>query len=83
MRVLRSSSSAHPLEVVLLLKSDICRRVAKLTDATVQFGLVPTDHWIQPSWINETKASASREKMAKDGVIYGGALSTLDLVHVS
>lgn len=52
-----------------------CRRVAALTDATVQFGLVPADHWTQPQWINETKASAARESMAKNGVIYGGVSS--------
>jgi Glycolipid 2-alpha-mannosyltransferase len=51
--------------------------VAALTDATVQFGLVPADHWTQPPWINETKASAARESMANNGVIYGGASSTL------
>ncbi|KAF8238655.1 glycosyltransferase family 15 protein [Tricholoma matsutake] len=48
------------------------KRVAALTAATVQFGLVPADHWTQPSWINETKASAARESMAKNNVIYGG-----------
>ena len=56
---------------------DVCRRVAALTDATVQFGHITDDHWIQPSWINETKASAARDSMAKNGVIYGGILSTL------
>jgi alpha 1,2-mannosyltransferase len=53
--------------------SDVCRRVAALTDATVQFGLVPKEHWVQPSWINETQAAANRESMAKNNIIYGGA----------
>ena len=48
-----------------------------LTDATVQFGLISEEHWKQPSWINETKASAARDSMAKNGVIYGGILSYL------
>jgi hypothetical protein len=51
--------------------------VAALTDATVEFGLIPNDNWVQPSWINETKAAAARESMAKNGVIYGGASSIL------
>ena len=59
-------------------------RVSELTDAEVQFGLIPNDHWVQPNWINETKASAAREKMIKDNVIYGGmsqaSLSTFYLV---
>lgn len=28
-------------------------RVSALTDAEVQFGLVPADQWYQPDWINE------------------------------
>lgn len=51
--------------------------MAVLTDAPIQFGLIPVDHWIQPLWINETKASAARESMAKTGVIYAGASFTL------
>jgi len=49
-------------------------RVTALTDATVQFGHITDDHWKQPPWINETKASAARESMAQNQVIYGGSL---------
>ncbi|KAF9464717.1 glycosyltransferase family 15 protein [Collybia nuda] len=49
-------------------------RVTKLTDATVQFGLIPKEHWNQPDWIDEKKATASREDMVKNGVIYGGSV---------
>ena len=48
------------------------RRVSGLTDATVEFGLIPPDHWHQPDWIDEEKASAARDAMAKNNVIYGG-----------
>jgi hypothetical protein len=51
---------------------DICRRVTELTDSNVQFGLIPRDHWYQPDWIDETKATAAREDMIKNQVIYGG-----------
>lgn len=49
-------------------------RVTELTDAHVQFGLIPSNHWNQPSSINETKATESREKMVAGNVIYGGSV---------
>lgn len=48
------------------------RRVTELTDANVEFGLIPKDHWYQPDWIDEEKASAARKDMEKNQVIYGG-----------
>src|SRR6266403_290179 len=58
------------------------RRVTELTDATVEFGLIPHDHWYQPDWIDEEKASAAREQMAKNNVIYGGThKSWVSLAH--
>ncbi|KAN0133778.1 glycosyltransferase family 15 protein [Lactarius tabidus] len=50
-------------------------RMSGLTDATVEFGLIPSEHWQQPDWIDETKATASREEMVKNNVIYGGSVS--------
>ncbi|KAG6850989.1 hypothetical protein H0H93_004476 [Arthromyces matolae] len=47
------------------------KRVSKLTDAKVEFGLIPREHWVQPDSIDETKASAAREDMSKNNVIYG------------
>ncbi|KAF8478666.1 glycosyltransferase family 15 protein [Russula ochroleuca] len=49
-------------------------RVTELTDATVEFGLIPPHHWHQPDWVDEQKASAAREDMEKNNVIYGGSL---------
>ncbi|KAG7092471.1 hypothetical protein E1B28_008823 [Marasmius oreades] len=49
-------------------------RVSRLTDADIKFGLIPHDHWYQPSWIDEEKAKASREDMVKNNVIYGGSV---------
>ncbi|EAU88529.2 alpha-1,2-mannosyltransferase [Coprinopsis cinerea okayama7 len=48
------------------------KRVSELTDAKVEFGLIPKDHWNQPDWIDEEKATKAREAMAKANVIYGG-----------
>ncbi|KAJ3507873.1 hypothetical protein NLJ89_g6058 [Agrocybe chaxingu] len=50
------------------------KRVSELTDSKVEFGLIPHDHWYQPEWIDEARATESREKMVKDNVIYGGSV---------
>lgn len=50
-------------------------RIRDLTDSSVEFGLVPKEHWYQPDWIDEKKASESREKMMANNVIYGGECS--------
>jgi len=50
------------------------KHVSALTQAQVEFGLVPNDHWVQPSWIDEEKATEARENMVKDNVIYGGSV---------
>ena len=48
------------------------RRVSVLTDSKMEFGVIPHDHWFQPDWIDESKASAERKQMESEGVIYGG-----------
>jgi alpha 1,2-mannosyltransferase len=53
----------------------IRRRVRALTDVKIEFGLIPADHWYQPSSIDEQRASAIREDMVKNNVIYGGMVS--------
>ena len=61
-----------------------CRRVLALTDAPVEFGVIPGEHWNQPDWIDEERALESRKKMKHDGVMYGGASSavhTLTAAH--
>lgn len=52
------------------------RHISALTEAEVEFGLIPKEHWIQPPWIDEEKASAAREDMVKQNVIYGGTGSS-------
>ncbi|KAF8350696.1 glycosyltransferase family 15 protein [Amanita rubescens] len=49
-------------------------RVSALTDARVEFGLILPEHWNQPSWINETKATEERNNMVAHNVIYGGSV---------
>ncbi|TFK78397.1 glycosyltransferase family 15 protein, partial [Polyporus arcularius HHB13444] len=50
-------------------------RVSNVINGEVTFGLVPHEHWYQPDWINETLATAGREKMVADNIIYGGSVS--------
>ncbi|KAK7030874.1 hypothetical protein VNI00_013984 [Paramarasmius palmivorus] len=51
------------------------RRVSNVISSTVEFGLIPKEHWYQPDWIDESRATAGRKKMEEEGVIYGGSLS--------
>ncbi|KAJ7453387.1 glycosyltransferase family 15 protein [Mycena latifolia] len=41
------------------------RTISALTTASVQFGLIPPEHWYQPLWIDEEKASVARNRMGK------------------
>jgi len=50
------------------------RRTREVTDAPVSYGLIPRDHWYQPDSIDEEKATAAREQMVKNNVIYGGSV---------
>lgn len=44
-----------------------------VTYSQVEFGVIPHDHWFQPYWIDEDKASKARKQMEENNVIYGGA----------
>lgn len=48
------------------------RRVSVLTSAKMEFGLIPTEHWYQPDWIDEERATKARDQMVAEDVIYGG-----------
>jgi Glycolipid 2-alpha-mannosyltransferase len=52
-----------------------------LTDAHVEFGLIAPEQWHQPDWIDEEKASAAREDMVRNNVIYGGAFFLIVLLN--
>jgi alpha 1,2-mannosyltransferase len=54
--------------------NDFKKRVSEITDSKVEFGLIPSEHWNQPKWINETRATEARENMLKNNVIYGGSV---------
>lgn len=51
------------------------RRVGNLIGAAVHFGQIPQEHWHQPDWIDETRATNARNKMVEDNIIYGDSVS--------
>ena len=40
-----------------------------------EFGLIPSEHWSYPEWIDVPKADEARKAMEEKKVIYGGSLS--------
>lgn len=50
------------------------KQMNSIIGSSAEFGLIPHDHWYQPASIDETRASAAREKMIKNQVIYGGSV---------
>ncbi|KAK7448081.1 hypothetical protein VKT23_013838 [Stygiomarasmius scandens] len=50
-------------------------RLSVLTSSRMEFGVIPRDDWVQPGWIDEEKATAGRNKMVQENVIYGGSVS--------
>ncbi|KAJ3771276.1 glycosyltransferase family 15 protein [Lentinula raphanica] len=54
---------------------DFKKRISVLSDAKMEFGTIPREHWYQPSSIDEEKAEAGRNRMVEQGIIYGGSVS--------
>jgi len=53
---------------------EFIRRVRLLTNAKIQFGLIPAENWHQPDWIDEQRAEEGRNKMVEKNIIYGGSV---------
>jgi hypothetical protein len=51
---------------------DFKRRITNIISGTVEFGLIPREHWYQPEWIDDERAVETRRKMKEDNIIYGG-----------
>jgi len=47
---------------------------SNIISTTAEYGLIPHDHWFQPDWIDEEKATKERKTMEKENVIYGGSV---------
>lgn len=47
-------------------------KISELTDAKVEFGLIPKEHWSIPKWIDEKRFRRRLNEMDNMGVPYGG-----------
>ncbi|KAI5165810.1 alpha 1,2-mannosyltransferase [Nematocida sp. AWRm79] len=54
---------------------DFKKEFTSLTGNPVEFGIIPTEHWSYPVWIDKKKAKERRDIMQKDNVLYGGSES--------
>ena len=54
-----------------------------LTPSQVEFGLIPREHWFQPDWIDEEKATKGRADMVEKGIIYGGSVPYRNMCRFS
>ncbi|KAJ9088680.1 hypothetical protein DSO57_1020733 [Entomophthora muscae] len=54
---------------------EFMKNVQALTQAKVEFGLIPKEHWSYPDYIDQDKARQGREQMERDNIIYGGSES--------
>lgn len=53
------------------------RNMSNAVSGSLSFGLIPPEHWYQPEWIDEEKATQSRNQMVAENVIYGGTHAIL------
>ncbi|EMD36044.1 glycosyltransferase family 15 protein [Gelatoporia subvermispora B] len=49
--------------------------MTELASGQVTFGVIPSDHWYQPEWIDEERATEGRNRLVEADVIYGGSVS--------
>jgi len=47
---------------------------SEVTGSETSYGVIPREHWVQPEWVDEDKASAARQKLVDSNVIYGGSV---------
>lgn len=48
-----------------------------MTDAPVSFGVIPSEQWLQPEWVDEAKAARVRHSMQLQRIPYGGSWNYL------
>ncbi|KAF8312021.1 glycosyltransferase family 15 protein [Clavulina sp. PMI_390] len=53
---------------------DFKKWTSEVTSAPCSYGKIPHDHWYQPDWIDEGKATQSRINMIEHEVIYGDSV---------
>ena len=55
------------------------RRTNEVASSNVSYGVIPSHHWNQPDWIDESRASAGRSSLLAEGVKYASELSFLKI----
>ncbi|KAJ1662153.1 hypothetical protein IW140_003442 [Coemansia sp. RSA 1813] len=51
---------------------DFKERIKSVVSGECHFGVIPTEHWSYPDYINQTRAAEARKDMNERKVIYGG-----------
>ncbi|CAA7265492.1 unnamed protein product [Cyclocybe aegerita] len=54
--------------------ADFKKRISNLTPSKVEFGVIPKEHWFQPTFIDEAKAKAARVEMERRHIPFGGSV---------
>ncbi|GAA5839356.1 hypothetical protein JCM5353_000380 [Sporobolomyces roseus] len=73
----RFNSKGYHYDYVFLndepFSDEFKRYTSGIASGTCKYGLVPKEHWEEPKWIDEDKASKARKEMEEKKVIYGGS----------
>ncbi|KAJ7049647.1 glycosyltransferase family 15 protein [Mycena amicta] len=64
---------ANATFVILARNSDMDNTVQTASSGPVMYGQVPKEHWVQPDWIDEDRATKGRDALVAENVIYGGS----------
>lgn len=56
-----------------IFTEDFKKRTSALASGKCTYGLIPDEQWLEPKWIDQSKAATSRAAMEKANVIYGGS----------
>ncbi|KAJ1796874.1 hypothetical protein LPJ59_003484 [Coemansia sp. RSA 2399] len=54
---------------------DFKERIKSVVSGECHFGLIPTEHWSYPDYIDQIRAAEARKEMTEQKIIYGGSES--------
>ncbi|KAG8954612.1 alpha 1,2-mannosyltransferase 2.4.1 [Tulasnella sp. 424] len=49
---------------------DFIKYTSEVISTTSEYGVIPHDHWHQPEWIDEARATAARQKLEAQDIMY-------------
>ncbi|KAG9048688.1 alpha 1,2-mannosyltransferase 2.4.1 [Tulasnella sp. UAMH 9824] len=53
---------------------DFIKYTSEVISTTAEYGVIPHDHWHQPKWIDEDRATAARKKLEAQDVMYADSV---------